>query len=47
MQENNFLFHLTVNIDIVKVVYYLKQAFHLQYDKSVMPAETLPYLSLI
>ena len=37
VQENNF--HLTVNIDLVEVVYYLKQVFHLLYDKSITPAE--------
>ena len=39
--------HLTVKIDSVEVAYYLKQVFHLQYDKSATPAEALRYFSLI
>ena len=47
-KKTTFLgFHLTVKIDLVEVVYYLKQEFTLLYDKSVMPAEALLYLSLI
>ena len=38
--EKNFKFHLTVKIDLDEIVYYLKQVFHLLYDKSVTPAET-------
>ena len=40
-------FHLTITIDLAEVIYYLKQVFHLLYDKSVAPAEVLPYFSLI
>ena len=36
-------FHLAVKIDLVEVVYYLKQVFHLLYDKSATPAEALHY----
>ena len=32
---------------LVEVVYYLKQVFHLVYDKSVTPAEELFYFYLI
>ena len=32
-------FHLAVKMNLVEVIYYLKQVFHLTYDKSVMPAE--------
>ena len=39
-----FHFHLTVKIDLV---YYLKQVFHLLYDKCVTPTETLTFTSLI
>ena len=47
MCKNFFSFQLTVKIDLVEVVYYLKQAFHLLYDKSVTQAEALFYFSLI
>ena len=40
-------FHLAVKIDLVDIVYNLKKVFHLLYDNSVMPAEALPYFSLI
>ena len=40
-------FHVTVKIDLVEEVYYLKQVFHLLYDKSVTPAETLLYFPII
>ena len=52
-KETTFLtFHLTVKIDLVEVVYYLKQVFHLLYDKIVWPiddkpAEALLYFSII
>ena len=39
--------HIAVKIDLVEEVYYLKQVFHLLYDKSVMPVEALFSLSLI
>ena len=39
--------HLTVKIDLVDVVYYLKQVFYLLYENSVTPAEELLYFSLI
>ena len=49
-QEDSF-FHFTcqctVKIDLVVVVYYLKQVFHLLYDKSVTLAEALLFLSII
>ena len=45
MQENNFRkIHL---VDLVEVVYYLKQVFHLLYDVSVTPAEALLRLNMI
>ena len=34
-------FHLAVEIDLVEVVYYFNQVFHLLYDKGVTPAEAL------
>ena len=40
-------FHLTVKIDLVEDVYYLKHVFHLLYDISARPAEALLYFSLI
>ena len=40
-------FHLAVKIDLVKVVYYLKQVLDLLYTESVTPAEELLYFSLI
>ena len=40
-------FNLTVKIDFVEIVYYLKQVFHLLYDKSVMPADALLCFSLV
>ena len=41
-KKTNFLpFHLTVKIDLVEVVYYLKQVLHLLNDKSVTPAVAL------
>ena len=40
-------FHINVKIDLVEVAYYLKQVFHLLYDKSVTPAVALLYFSLI
>ena len=39
--------HLTVQIDLVEVVYYLKHVFHFLYNKSVTTAEELHYFSLI
>ena len=36
-----------MQIDVVQVVYDLKQLFNLLYDKSIMPAEALLYFSLI
>ena len=45
VQQNNFFkFDLTVNIDLFEVPYYLK---HLLYDKGIMLAEALLYVSLI
>ena len=38
---------LTVKIDLVEVVYNLKQIFHLLCDKSVTPVKALLYFSLI
>ena len=32
---------------LVEVVYYLKQAFHLLYDKSFTPVEELLYIGMI
>ena len=40
-------FNLTVKIDFVEIVYYLKQVFHLLYDKSFMPADALLCFSLV
>ena len=42
-----FKFRLAVKIDLVEVVYYIKNVFHLLYDESFMPAEALLYFSLI
>ena len=42
-----FKLHLTVKIDLVEEVYYLKQLFHLLYDLGVTPVEALLYFSLI
>ena len=47
MRKKEIFFHLTVKINLVEAVYYLKQVFHLLYDKSVTPAEELPYFHLI
>ena len=38
---------LAVKFDLVDVVYYLKQVFHLLHDKSATPAEALLCFSLI
>ena len=47
-KKTTFLaFHLSVEIDLVEVVYYFKQLFYLLYDKSVTPAEALLYLPII
>ena len=47
VQEKNFFkCHLTVKIELVEEIYYLKQVFHLLYEKSATPAELL-YFSLI
>ena len=40
-------FHLTVKIDLVDEVYYLKQVFYLLYDLSVAPVEALLCFSSI
>ena len=32
-----FKFHLAVKVDLVDIVYYLKQVFHLLCDESVTP----------
>ena len=45
--KKTLTFHLADKIDLVEVVYYLKQVFHLLYDKSDMLAEALLYFSLI
>ena len=46
MHENNlFKIHLAVKIDLGEVEYYLKQVFHLLYDRGVTPAEALLYFS--
>ena len=37
-------FDVTFILDLVEVVYYLKQVFHLLSDKSATPAESLLYL---
>ena len=42
-----FEIRLTVKIDLVEVVCYLKHVFHLLYDKSVTLVEALLYFSLI
>ena len=47
-KKTTFLtFHFTVKIDLVEIVYYLKQVFHLLHDESVTSAEALLYFSLI
>ena len=40
-------FHLTVQIDLVEVVYNLRQVFHLLYNKSVTQGEALYFFSLV
>ena len=43
-------FNLTVKIDLVEVVFYLKQVFHLLYDNSATKVEggiTLLFLNII
>ena len=40
-------FHLTVKTDLVEVDCYLKQVFHLLYDKSVAPAVAIIYFSFL
>ena len=48
VQESNLKkSQLTVKMDLVDVVYYLKQVFHLLYNKNVMPADALLLFSLI
>ena len=48
VQESNFFkSHLAVKIDLAEVVFYLKQVFHLLYNKSVTPAVELHHFSLI
>ena len=39
--------NLTIKIDLVEVVNYLRQVYHLLYDKGVMSAEALLYFSFI
>ena len=48
VQENAISkFHLTVKIDFVEVVYYLKQLLHLLHNKSVTSADSLLSFPLI
>ena len=47
-ENKNFLkLHLTIKIDLVEVVYYLKQVFNLLHDMNDTPEEVLHYLSLM
>ena len=41
MEATFFRYHLSIKIDIVVIIYYLKQVFCLLYDRSVTPAEAL------
>ena len=47
MCKKTTCFKFTVEIDLVEVVYYFKQVFHLLYDKGVTPAEALLFFNIM